>query len=101
MIEPALKYGILIYLRAFNRRNYYGQLDAALLFDLHDHSSEFDRLGTELDSQRAAQVAAVEFAGEILKNEPSILDSKGLAVDARDEEGAILFTVHIKLIDHR
>ena len=70
-------------------------------FGLHDHSSEFDRLGTELDSQRAAQVAAVEFAGEILKNEPSILDSKGLAVDARDEDGTILFTVHIKLVDHR
>ena len=33
-------------------------------FDLHDHSSEFDRLGTELDSQRAAQVAAVEFAAK-------------------------------------
>ena len=70
-------------------------------FDLHDHVSEIDRLGTELGTQRAAQIAAVEFAGEILKNEPTILDTNELAIDARAEDGTILFTVHINLVDHR
>lgn len=70
-------------------------------FDLHDHESETDNLGTELGSERAAWIAAVQFAGEVLKNEPTILESEGLMIDARDEKDNVIFTVEVKLVDHR
>lgn len=70
-------------------------------FDLHDNFTETDLLGTDLDSDAAARSAAIQFAGEILKNEPSILTEGELQIDARDRDGNILFTVDIRLKDKR
>ncbi|MBX7535836.1 hypothetical protein LCM19_05805 [Qipengyuania flava] len=70
-------------------------------FDLHDNFTETDDLGTELLDDPAARIAAVQFAGEVLKNEPEILEVGTLQIDARDTEGNILFTVDIRLKDRR
>lgn len=70
-------------------------------FDLHDHEIERDKRGTELDDDRAARISAVRFAGEVLKNEPTLLDEEDLTICARDRDGTIIFSVDMSLTDHR
>lgn len=58
---------------------------------------EVDLAGTELLDESAALREAVRFAGELLKDEPMLLDHGQLLVSVCNEEGSIEFAITIRL----
>ncbi|MDF2640592.1 MAG: hypothetical protein K0R64_3576 [Novosphingobium lindaniclasticum] len=58
---------------------------------------EVDLAGTELLDENAARREAVRFAGELLKDEPMLLDHGRLLVSVRNEDGSIEFAITIRL----
>ncbi|EQB14791.1 DUF6894 family protein [Novosphingobium lindaniclasticum] len=58
---------------------------------------EVDLAGTELLDENAARREAVRFAGELLKDEPMLLDHSRLLVSVRNEDGSIEFAITIRL----
>lgn len=69
-------------------------------FHLADGHRDFDEAGTELENDQAAQLAAVQFAGELLRHQPIELWQKGQwRVEVTDETGVLLFTIITLAID--
>ncbi len=58
---------------------------------------EVDLAGTELLDENAARREAVRFAGELLKDEPMLLDHGRLLVSVRNEDCSIEFAITIRL----
>ena len=63
-------------------------------FHTADGSRDRDTTGTELPDQGTARVRAIQYAGECLTHEPSVLwDGRDFRVEVTDESGALLFTI--------
>jgi hypothetical protein len=69
-------------------------------FHSSDGSRDVDAEGTELPNDAAARLAAVRYAGEMLKDEPARLWSAGQwRVEVTDDRNALLFTVITIAVD--
>ena len=69
-------------------------------FNLDDHVRDVDLEGTELADVAEARVAAIVFAGAYLRDNPGLItDGRDFRVEVADENGIVLFTVHIELIE--
>jgi len=69
-------------------------------FHCADGHREPDLEGTVLTNDEAAQHAAIAFAGEVLKGNPTELWQKGQwRVEVTDAQGVLLFTVITLAVD--
>ena len=69
-------------------------------FHCADKSRETDTEGTELANDRAAQLMAVAFAGEVLRGSPAELwDNGPWRVEVTDSNNVLLFTVLSLAVD--
>ena len=69
-------------------------------FNSADGARERDREGTELADDAAAQVEAVKFAGEVLKDAPEWLWERGQwRVEVTNDDGELLFAVIMLAMD--
>lgn len=69
-------------------------------FHSADGSRDPDPEGTELPDDAAAQLAAVQFAGEVLRDDPDKLWQAGQwRVEVTDDAGVLLWTVITLAID--
>lgn len=66
-------------------------------FKLTNGVREMDLAGTELHDEDAARREAVRFAGELLKDDPALLDHGQLLVSVRDEDNLVEFAITIRL----
>ncbi|WP_102957676.1 DUF6894 family protein [Mangrovicella endophytica] len=66
-------------------------------FNLTDGTRDTDDVGTDLDDDQSARLMAIQFAGELMQNEPRLLDHGRLSVDVSDQSGATVFIVEISL----
>lgn len=65
-----------------------------------DGHVEHDDEGIELESIRAARVAAVIFTGESLRDDPDqVCDGQAFRVEVADDRGTLLFSVVTVTID--
>lgn len=66
-------------------------------FSLRDHTIETDDVGTELPDISAARVEAIRFAGEMLRDQPELLDdNQTLFVWVTDEAGGRPFQLEVR-----
>ena len=66
-------------------------------FALHDHAVETDDTGVELPNPVFARAEAIRFAGEVLRDDPGLLDGGStLAVNVTDETGARHFQIEVR-----
>lgn len=63
-------------------------------FQVAGGSHVLDVDGTELPNASAARIQGIKFAGEILRDMPTLLyETADLKIDVTDENGLVLFTV--------
>ncbi|WCP13330.1 hypothetical protein sphantq_01755 [Sphingobium sp. AntQ-1] len=61
---------------------------------------EADEIGAELRDQSAARQFAIRFAGEVMDNQPDVLQGgQGFSISVTDERKVLLFTIEIAVID--
>ena len=70
-------------------------------FDIHDGEGDRDYEGVELPDLYAARAEAIKFAGDFVRNDPSLLDGHKLNIKLLDENRAPLYRVTISLTDLR
>ena len=69
-------------------------------FTLHDHFYESDEVGVELPDRTAARIESIRFAGEVMRDQPHLLDSSQMVkVCVTDANGAAAFRLEIRAID--
>lgn len=66
-------------------------------FKLTNGVREVDLAGTELRDEDTARREAVRFAGELLKDDPALLDHGQLLVSVQDEDSSVEFAITIRL----
>ena len=72
---------------------------ARYFFALHDHTFETDEEGVDLPDLHAARLEAIRFAGEVLRDQPDLLDgSNALSVKVTDEDGGETFRLEMRAI---
>ena len=71
-------------------------------FNVHDGRSKIDTEGSELPSRSAAQIMAIEFAGEILRDEArQIACGKMWSIEVTDTQGVAVYQIDIHFNDTR
>ena len=69
-------------------------------FHTEDGEPHQDDSGTELAGPAAARVHAIQYAGEVMSNEPDVLwDGREFHVEVRDEHQELLFIVTCKALN--
>ncbi len=66
-------------------------------FDVTDGFHDQDEKGVELADDRAAQIEAIRFAGEVLRHEPDRLEDGRLSIQVFDAEHEPLFSITVTL----
>jgi hypothetical protein len=67
---------------------------ARYFFNTRDGGIDRDDHGQELASPNEARTAAVRFAGEVLRDDPSLVwQGRDFRVEVTDAEGLVLFTL--------
>lgn len=63
-------------------------------FQVSGGNHVLDREGSELPNAKAARIQGIKFAGEILKDMPTVLYERAdLKIDVTNEDGQVLFKV--------
>lgn len=61
---------------------------------------EADEIGADLPDQSGARQFAIRFAGEVMDNQPDVLQGcQGFSISVTDERKLLLFTIEIAVID--
>ncbi len=69
-------------------------------FSLHDHVFETDNVGVELADTHAARLEAIRFGGEVLRDQPELLDdTETLVVEVTCENGSPAFQLEMRAVD--
>lgn len=65
-------------------------------FNLENHFSDIDEVGTDLPDDNVAKRQAVAYVGECLRTEPHFeWDGSELKVEVRNAEGTVLLNIHV------
>lgn len=68
-------------------------------FTLRDHVVETDDEGVELADAHAARIEAIRYAGEVLRDEPQLLDGRNLlVVEVSDAAGGEAFRLEMRAV---
>lgn len=69
-------------------------------FNVLDGTQPIDEIGTELPDRPAARLAAVQLAGEILKDDPTCVAlGDDWRIEVMDEAGLVLFQLRLVLVE--
>ena len=69
-------------------------------FDIADHETYTDEIGSDFRDADAARAGAVVFAGDYLKDHPELIwDGRRATVHVRRTDGAVIFSVVMLTVD--